>query len=356
MAERPSFQFYPGAWRNNANLRRCSYAARAVWVDILCILHDSDEYGVLRWPLVDIANAANAPSGLVQELVDKGVLKGGDLGPVTYEHAPRHARQEGEPVTLVRADDGPCWYSSRMLVDEWRRKTKGVATRFTGKGGSHPSPSHSPSRSPNHRQGDGSSSSTSSSKVSKKKEPPAIAEVSVAAVPDIALPDWVSPEAWQGYCEMRKRKRAPMTERAEALVLKKLEQLRLSGQDPNAVLDQSTQNAWIDVFELKNRDGRFGKATANNKPFTTTVFEPTDKTGWRDRLRVWKDSGRWLPKWGPEPSQPGCKCPPELLVEAIGEHAAPKLLPDSKSESPTGVLPLPGIGRPRNTDESVRAC
>jgi hypothetical protein len=28
--KRPAFQFYPSDWRNNANLRRCSPAARGV--------------------------------------------------------------------------------------------------------------------------------------------------------------------------------------------------------------------------------------------------------------------------------------------------------------------------------------
>jgi hypothetical protein len=56
--KRPSFQFYPADWRGNANLRRCSEAARGAWMDILCLLHDSDTYGIVRWPLVDLANAA----------------------------------------------------------------------------------------------------------------------------------------------------------------------------------------------------------------------------------------------------------------------------------------------------------
>ncbi len=58
---------------------------------------------------------------------------------------------------------------------------------------------------------------------------------------------------------MRKRKRAPMTERAKALVLKKLERLMLQGHEPNSVLDQSIQNSWTDVYELKSKDGKYAK-------------------------------------------------------------------------------------------------
>jgi hypothetical protein len=49
---RPSLQFYPADWMANRNLRRCSLAARGAWMDVLCVLHDSeDEYGLVRRPL-----------------------------------------------------------------------------------------------------------------------------------------------------------------------------------------------------------------------------------------------------------------------------------------------------------------
>jgi uncharacterized protein YdaU (DUF1376 family) len=98
----------------------------------------------------------------------------------------------------------------------------------------------------------------------KEKKPPAVAEAAPAVVSAVVLPAWVSPEAWQGYCDMRRRKRAPLTERAKGLVLKELEQLMRQGHDPNAVLDQSTQNSWTDVYALKSKDGKHAKQSANN--------------------------------------------------------------------------------------------
>lgn len=129
--KRPAFQFYTADWRNNAKLRRCSLAARGVWMDVLCVLHDSDEYGVCRWPLVDIANAAGASIKMVRELVEKDVLKGSDKGAEPYIYTPRHAGKDGEPVTLVEPGHGPCWYSSRFVRDEWVRQRRGSATQFT---------------------------------------------------------------------------------------------------------------------------------------------------------------------------------------------------------------------------------
>jgi hypothetical protein len=128
---RPSFQFYPADWRNNANLRRCSPAARGIWIDVMCVLHDSDEYGIVRWPLADLANAANAPIKLVRELVEKSVLKGDDKQVATaFVYIPRSGRKDGDPVTLVSIQAGPVWYSSRMVKDEYVRTIRGESTRF----------------------------------------------------------------------------------------------------------------------------------------------------------------------------------------------------------------------------------
>lgn len=165
--KRPSFQFYPGDWRSNAKLRRCTEAARGAWMDILCVLHDAEEYGVLRWPLADVARAAGVPLKLVRELVDKAVLKGADAGAAPYVFAPSHAGKLGEQVTLVAPLDGPCWYSSRFVRDEWVRQRRGSGTRF---GDDSPPPKATPEEAPKFtptrwvgaRQGDGPSSSSSS--------------------------------------------------------------------------------------------------------------------------------------------------------------------------------------------------
>lgn len=161
--KRPSLQFYPADWRSNVKLRRCGWPARGVWVEVLCLMHDSDEYGVLRWTLREIAQAVGAPLPLVRELADKGVMKGGDRFKGTFEHRPSHARRLGDPVVLVKGNGGPCWFSSRMTTDEWRNSTRGASTRFGA------SPDESPSHrvgerhgtEPSARQGDGSSSSSS---------------------------------------------------------------------------------------------------------------------------------------------------------------------------------------------------
>ena len=91
------------------------------------------------------------------------------------------------------------------------------------------------------------------------------------------LPEWLPLIPWQGYVEMRKKKRAVMTERAIKLRIDDLAKLRDEGEDIGAVLDQSTANGWTDVYPLKERRatprqspafdnsrlGKHGQATAN---------------------------------------------------------------------------------------------
>ena len=162
--KRPAFQFYPADWRNNAKLRRCSEAARGVWMDVLCVLHDSDEYGVCRWPLIDLARSAGASIKLVRELVIKDVLKGADSDAAPYIHVPTHAGKKGDEVILVATDDkGPCWYCSRFVRDEWLRERRGAGTRFDTNYQPDRSPTTPPTRPVGERQGDGATSSSSSS-------------------------------------------------------------------------------------------------------------------------------------------------------------------------------------------------
>lgn len=172
--KRPSFQFYPADWKNNSKLRRCSEAARGAWVDILCLLNDCDEYGVCRWPLAELARAAGVPLKLAKELAAKDVLKGADKGARDYAFAPRHAGKEGPPVVLLVAGDGPCWYCSRFVRDEYVRQRRGQNSRFTSENqpplvgeivGQSATPNTTPKPPFGLRQGDGpTSTSTSTSK------------------------------------------------------------------------------------------------------------------------------------------------------------------------------------------------
>ena len=90
------------------------------------------------------------------------------------------------------------------------------------------------------------------------------------------LPTWIPAEAWAGYIEMRVAIKKPLkTDRAINLAINTLDRLRADGNDPAAVLDQSTLNSWQGLFavrverrglprQVESRLGIKGQATANN--------------------------------------------------------------------------------------------
>lgn len=77
MTKMPAMMFYVGDWRKDPNLCRCTHAAKGVWVDILCLMHESEERGVLPWAAEEIANAVGGERtstlALIDELTRKGV-------------------------------------------------------------------------------------------------------------------------------------------------------------------------------------------------------------------------------------------------------------------------------------------
>ena len=125
--KRPSFQFYPGDWQSNSKLRRCTHEQKGIWMDVMCVLHDQEEYGVARFPLSEIAQAVGTSRAKLLQLVDKGILKGCDKGELEpFVFTPTGAgRKKLEPVTLLPAQEGPLWYSSRMVEDEYKRTIRG---------------------------------------------------------------------------------------------------------------------------------------------------------------------------------------------------------------------------------------
>lgn len=155
---RPSFQFYHGDWRSNAKLRRCNHAQRGIWLEVMCLMADSDEFGILRWPLADVANAVPCRIADLKPLVERDVMKGADAGAqcTALVYTPRHAGKDGTPVVLIPEQPGPIWYSSRMVRDSYIASIRGKGTRF----GDDPKPT------PIQRIGDGPSSASSSASAS----------------------------------------------------------------------------------------------------------------------------------------------------------------------------------------------
>jgi hypothetical protein len=47
VGKRPSFQFYPGDWMRDPGVRGVSFAAKGLWIDLLCLMFEGDSKGYL---------------------------------------------------------------------------------------------------------------------------------------------------------------------------------------------------------------------------------------------------------------------------------------------------------------------
>ena len=65
------------------------------------------------------------------------------------------------------------------------------------------------------------------------------------------LPEWVPVDAWDAFVDMRRSIKKPLSDRAKALSIKKLDELRKAGSDPRLVLENSVMNSWQGLFDAK---------------------------------------------------------------------------------------------------------
>jgi len=73
------------------------------------------------------------------------------------------------------------------------------------------------------------------------------------AVAPFVFPSWIPMQAWNGYAEMRKKAKKPMTDRAMELKIIELQKFKDAGFDIAAILDKSTANNWTDLYEQKTK-------------------------------------------------------------------------------------------------------
>ncbi len=90
----------------------------------------------------------------------------------------------------------------------------------------------------------------------------------------VELPDWLPMDAWNGWVEMRKKRKRPLTDRAIARAINKLDAIRSKGHDIEDLLDRSTINGWLDIYEPKetNRAGNRQHAAEPTNPMVRAVI------------------------------------------------------------------------------------
>ena len=110
MTKLPSFQFYPGDWMKNPNLRSVSPAARGLWIEMLCLMAESERRGFLqvngkaltKEKLARITSSSiEETTSLLQELEEAALLKRSGEG-IIYSGRMVRATETGK----IRAKSG----------------------------------------------------------------------------------------------------------------------------------------------------------------------------------------------------------------------------------------------------------
>lgn len=111
MGKLPGFTFYTGDWVKDPDLRRCSKAAKGVWVDMLCLMFECENRGVLAtddrpWSDQEIAGAVGGDIAenlsCIAELLDKGVASRNKFGSIFSRRMTRDERERQETKGRVR--------------------------------------------------------------------------------------------------------------------------------------------------------------------------------------------------------------------------------------------------------------
>jgi hypothetical protein len=61
--KRPAFQFYAGDWQRDTSVQACGLAARGLWIEMLCVMHQAEPRGYL------VVNNNPPPPGVLARLV-----------------------------------------------------------------------------------------------------------------------------------------------------------------------------------------------------------------------------------------------------------------------------------------------
>jgi hypothetical protein len=107
----PWLKFYPSDWRADPALRMCSIAARGLWMEMLCVMHEAEPRGSLlvngkplsQRQLAGLAGIAlDEASTLISELEEAGVFSRDDDGTI-YS---RRIRRDEEKAAEDKANGG----------------------------------------------------------------------------------------------------------------------------------------------------------------------------------------------------------------------------------------------------------
>lgn len=298
-------KFFWSDWQYDPSLRLCSYAARGLWMDMLCIAaaHDPIGYVAVAGRGLDVTDIARMTGGSETEVAS--LL--GELDRNGVFSRDRHGRI----------------YSRRMISDakkasEARKNGKKGGNPTLGKGGQK-SASDNPQRNPQDNGGD------------KPHKPEARSQSS-------SVPDGTGADAPSKVDTLGPLRRRDAKTGAWRLALKVLmdrggySEARarpLVGKWAKAASSEQLWRACEAAWDAKTLDP-VSYVTAALERITAEDADPMlHPEDWRQRkwmAEFVEGEFQWPGARGPEPGQPGCRVSPAIQREFGVEPAAPQPL------------------------------
>jgi len=112
----PAMQFYVSDWKNDNGLALCSYTVKGLWIDLICFLHEADEYGKF------VLNGSILTQNEIRKLTK--------MSPKKFNFAWHTLTEYG----IVKRQENGAYYSGRMVKD-WALRSLRIAY---GKQGGNP--------------------------------------------------------------------------------------------------------------------------------------------------------------------------------------------------------------------------
>jgi hypothetical protein len=256
MSKAPAFQFYPGDYIQDT--RALSLAARGAWQDLLCFMWRSEEKGKLSYSIEGYSHlfgtSIEETKRVIDELVSLKICN-----------------------TVTECNGNVTLINRRMVRDEKaRQQTNDRVKRFRNTNEKRPCNEKETSPSSSSSSFSSYSSTTNTEEKTKEKEVKEKEKASAEEPPPLILPKDIKPDIWKEFVKMRRKIKAPLTEKGSELIMIELDKI---GQNKNDVLNQSIRNSWRGVFELHTQGGFNANRNERNNSRTGSRESSQKTTG-----------------------------------------------------------------------------
>ncbi|MFS8037707.1 hypothetical protein ACI7BZ_12230 [Xanthobacter sp. AM11] len=295
----PWMKFYPRDWRGDHALRAVSMAARGLWMECLCIMHEAKPYGHL------LINGVAVEGDVLARMVGASA---DDVSVLMAE------LQKAGVLSVTRA--GVVF--SRRMVNDYGRAQKGskAARKRWSQGAENSDENDRPNGYPNgtpitHMPEGRDNIREKSSAGSTGLEPRKPRKVGC-----LCPGDWMPKTTHFDLAKTLGRPPAWVSEQAELM----RNWSHANAHEPKARKanwDAALSN-WLRSTK-ENEDKRFG----GRPPVVPFVpAEAPTSTDWTDHVRRFANGDTWPRVLGPAPGYSGCRVPPPVLAE-FGFGASP---------------------------------